>query len=58
MSPETRQPVGEPFEVYHIRGVQRSLGAIPITTMSVAGNRMVFNLTATTGDIWMMEPQG
>ena len=57
LEPATKQPVGEPFEVYHVRGAQRSLGAIPITTMSVAGNRMVFNLTEITGNVWMMEPQ-
>ena len=57
LDPATKQPVGEPFEVYHVRGAQRSLGAIPITTMSVAGNRMVFNLTEITGNVWMMEPQ-
>jgi len=57
LEPDTKRPLGEPFEVYHIRGAQRSLGVTGITTISVAGGRMVFNLTEITGNIWMMEPQ-
>ena len=58
LNPDTKQPVGEPFEVYHVGGAQRSFGTDTSTyTISVAGDRLVFNLTETTGNIWLMEPQ-
>ena len=58
MNPDTKQPLAEPFEVYHVGGAQRSFGGVTGTyTISVAGDRLVFNLTETTGNIWMMEPE-
>ena len=44
--------------MYHVGGAQRSFGTDTSTyTISVAGDRLVFNLTETTGNIWLMEPQ-
>ena len=58
LNPDTKQPVEEPFEVYHVGGAQRSFGTNTGTyNISVAGDRLVFNLTGTTGNIWLMEPQ-
>ena len=50
---EAKRPVGSPIEINHVGQVGRAVGG----RISVAGDRLVFNLTETTGNIWMMEPQ-
>jgi serine/threonine protein kinase len=54
----TKRPTGEPFAVYHSHNAQRSLanlGSGP-SEMSVARDRLVFNLGERTGAIWLARP--
>ena len=57
LEPATKKPVGQPFEVYPMHETQRYFGNAGVHTMSVAPDRIVFNLSEYTGNIWMMEPQ-
>jgi Tol biopolymer transport system component len=53
----TRRPQGAPFSIAHFHSARRafrhSRGG-----MSVARDQLVLNLTETTGNIWMAQPEG
>ena len=53
----TKRPVGSAFPVYHSHGARRSLlntGILPLE-LGVARDKLVFNLSEVTGNIWMAE---
>ncbi len=53
----SKQPVGEPVAIHHSHGVRRSLmnlGLGPLE-ISVARDKLVFNMGERTGNIWMAE---
>jgi Tol biopolymer transport system component len=55
LEPATKRPVGEPFDVYHSHSARRSLknAGVELMEISVASDRLVFNLGESTGNIWM-----
>jgi len=53
----SKYPVGEPVPVFHAHEARRSLlnvqnGALD---MSVARDKIVFNMSETTGNVWVMK---
>jgi len=59
LNPDTKNPVGEPFGVYHSHNARLALGNItgaPRVWVSVARDKMVFSMGELSGNIWMMEP--
>jgi hypothetical protein len=60
LAPATKQPIGEPFPVYHSHAARRSLiqvGDTGRTGFFVVPGRMVFTLNELSGNIWVMELQ-
>jgi Tol biopolymer transport system component/predicted Ser/Thr protein kinase len=57
LHPATKQPLGAPFPVYHSHSARRSLMNmdVGILGISVAGGRLVLNMSERTGNIWMAE---
>ncbi|MBI3698131.1 MAG: serine/threonine-protein kinase [Acidobacteria bacterium] len=55
LDPVTNHPVGSAFAVYHFHTARRSLRNIGLTLfeISVARDKLVFNLSELTGNIWM-----
>ena len=55
LEPETKRPVGPPLPLYHIHQVRRSILNVGYGLMdiSVAPDKIVFNLGEITGNIWM-----
>ena len=55
----TRQPVGDPFAVYHFHSARRSLTNVGFGTglvgLSIAKDKIVFAQGEVTGNIWMTE---
>jgi Tol biopolymer transport system component len=51
----TKRPAGSPLQVYHFHTARRSLFNTGVfrLEMSVARDRIVFNLTEITGNIWL-----
>jgi Tol biopolymer transport system component len=55
LHPVTKRPVGAPFAVFHFHNARMSLANPAESTLSVAGDRMVFSMGERTGNIWMAE---
>ena len=55
LHPATRQPVGEPFAVFHSHSTRLSLSNQIEITLGVGGKRLVFGMGERTGNIWMAE---
>jgi Tol biopolymer transport system component/DNA-binding winged helix-turn-helix (wHTH) protein len=55
LEPETKRPVGPPLPLYHIHQVRHSILNVGYGLMdiSVAPDKIVFNLGEMTGNIWM-----
>jgi Tol biopolymer transport system component len=58
LDPATKRPVGEPFEVrhFHRTRLSMSVSALAGYELSVARDKLVFELTEITGNIWILEP--
>jgi len=56
LEPATKRPVGAPIDIYRVSEPGRSIAGPSAFQLSVAGDRMVLNLTEARGNIWMMEP--
>jgi Tol biopolymer transport system component/predicted Ser/Thr protein kinase len=57
LDPATKQPLGAPLPLYHSHSARRSLqntGVLPLE-ISVARDKIVFNMGEVTGNIWMTE---
>jgi Tol biopolymer transport system component len=57
LAPDTRQPLGDAKEVYHLHGARRSISSLspPYREISVARDKLVFAMNERTGNIWMVE---
>jgi Tol biopolymer transport system component len=57
LEPETKRAVGPPLPLYHIHQVRRSILNVGYGLMdiSVAPDKIVFNLGEITGNIWMRQ---
>jgi eukaryotic-like serine/threonine-protein kinase len=55
LQPVTKQPVGEPFAIFHFHSARLSLSNQIEHTLDVGGNRLVFSMGERTGNIWMAE---
>lgn len=55
LHPVTKQPVGEPFAVFHSHSTRISLSNQIEHTLGVAGNKLVFSMGERTGNIWMAD---
>ena len=57
LDPKTKRPLGEPKEVYHFHSAQRSPSYVMFgrRMLSVAKDKVVFNMAQRTGNIWMTE---
>jgi len=51
----TRRPVGAPFPVFHAHSARTSLSNQGEVYLSVGRDKMLFNMTERTGNIWMAE---
>jgi serine/threonine protein kinase len=51
----TRRPVGAPFPVFHAHSARISLANQGEVYLSVGRDKMLFNMTERTGNIWMAE---
>ena len=52
----TKRPVGEPFAVFHSHNARiRLSNQVTGSTLAVGGDKMLFNMTEHTGNIWMAE---
>jgi hypothetical protein len=58
LDPATKRPVGKPSEVRHFHNMRLSMSFAPLAAyeLSVARDKLVFELTEITGNIWMLEP--
>ena len=58
LDPATKRPVGEPFEVRHFHRTRLSMSVFALGEyeLSVARDKLVFELTEITGNIWVLEP--
>jgi hypothetical protein len=50
-----KRPQGDPFAVYHFHSARRSMMNVPFypLDLSVARDKLVFNLSERTSNIWM-----
>ena len=58
LDPVTKRPVGDPLEVHHSHSARRSLMNVRIPLffeLSLTADRLFFNMSETTGNIWMAE---
>jgi serine/threonine protein kinase/Tol biopolymer transport system component len=55
LHPLTKQPMGEPFAVFHSHSTRLSLSNQIEHTLGVAGNKLIFSMGERTGNIWMAE---
>ncbi len=58
LDPETKEPTGELLAIHHSHGTANSIQNVSYANLeiSVATDRIVFNMSDLTGNIWMMEP--
>lgn len=56
LDPPTKQPIGEPYPIQHFHQAGRSMPRG--SELAVARDKLVFDLTENTGNIWMLEPGG
>jgi Tol biopolymer transport system component len=55
LQPVTKQPVGEPFAVFHSHSARLSFSNQIERTVGVGTNKLVFSMGERTGNIWMAE---
>jgi hypothetical protein len=55
LQPVTKQPVGEPFAVFHSHSARLAFSNQIERTLGVGSNRLVFSMGERTGNIWMAE---
>ena len=56
VNPVTKRPLGEPFAVFHSHNARLSLGTgTDVTFSDVGPDKIVFNMSERTGNIWMAE---
>ena len=55
LDPETKEPNGEPFAVHHLHGARFTLPPAG-RNLAVADDKLVFALTESRGNIWLLEP--
>jgi eukaryotic-like serine/threonine-protein kinase len=55
LQPVTKQPIGEPFAVFHSHSARLAISNQIEKAMGVGGNRLVFSMGERTGNIWMAE---
>jgi serine/threonine protein kinase len=55
LQPVTKQPVGEPFAVFHSHSARLSFSNQIERTVGVGSNKVVFSMGERTGNIWMAE---
>lgn len=55
LDPSTKNPVGEPFAVFHSHDARLSLANQPEFNIALGGNLLVFSMGERTGNIWMAE---
>jgi TolB protein len=53
LDPATKQPIGEPKAIVHFHGVHNSLGSVYDAELSIAKDKLVFNLGEASGNIWL-----
>jgi eukaryotic-like serine/threonine-protein kinase len=55
LDPATMKPVGMPQPVQHFHNARRSMSAVgrPLLEISVAGNKLIYNLQEVSGEIWL-----
>jgi hypothetical protein len=53
LHPETRQPAGRAFEVYHEKRARYIFGPKRIWKISVARDKLVATMIETTGNVWI-----
>jgi Tol biopolymer transport system component len=53
LDPATKQPIGEPKAIIHFHSVHNSLGSVYDAELSVANDKLVFNLGEASGNIWI-----
>jgi hypothetical protein len=51
----TKRPLGAPFAVFHAHNARISLANQGETYLSIGRDKMLFNMTERTGNIWMAE---
>jgi len=55
LQPVTKQPVSEPFAVFHSHSAWLAISNQFEKTIGIGGNRLVFSMGERTGNIWMAE---
>jgi Tol biopolymer transport system component/predicted Ser/Thr protein kinase len=57
LDPATKRPVGEPIAMSHWHTARRSLHNVGLGSLnlSVAADKLVFNLAERTGNVWMLK---
>jgi Tol biopolymer transport system component len=57
LAADTKRPLADPQEVYHLHGTRRSIMSLPpaYREISVARDQVVFPMNERTGNIWMVE---
>ena len=56
VNPVTKRPLGDPFAVFHSHNARLSLGTgTDVTFSDVGPDKIVFNMSERTGNIWMAE---
>ena len=58
LDPGTKHPVGQPLAIHHSHGTRRSIRNVGIPLffeLSLTPDKIFFNMSETTGNIWMAE---
>jgi eukaryotic-like serine/threonine-protein kinase len=57
LNPATKRPIGAPFAIYHVHQARRSMANVGYGPLeiSVARDKIVFNMTELTGNIWITQ---
>ena len=59
LDPATLQPIGAPVAFQHFHSARRSLDRVlsNLQEIGIGGNRLIFNMAETTGNLWLLRPQ-
>jgi hypothetical protein len=59
LNPLNKQPLEEPFAIWHFHEARRSLSTLRLFEfeLAVARDKLVFPMRELRGNIWLMEPQ-
>ena len=60
LDPTTKRPEGPPYAVYHVHGTRLSMANMDLTylDLSVARDKVVFNMSELTGNVWLAKLEG